>query len=661
MFFMPITSINAQSKKMQKANDYYDAGDYYNAFNLYVKLFSKTKDRGEKGQIAFKAGMCSRYMFDIQNSILWFKRAYLYKYQDPLTFLYLADAFMFKGLYDDAKENYANYKDLVPNDKRGRNGLKSCELAEKWIENPTRFYVKAVNQMNTTDNDFAPAFFGQDTTVLYFTSTRKSSNGEKINANSGERFTDIFMVQKDKKGVWTQPVPATGNLNSKFDDGSCCISPDGRIMFYTHCPIIENTDAGCKIYVSELSGDTWGDPQLLEISNEVTQDTAMSVGQPALSHDGLTLYFVSDNKRGQGGTDIWYMTRKNKSSNWSTPKNLGSQINTEYDELYPATDKDGNLYFSTNGRIGMGGLDIYKATKNKNDEWTVENMKYPINSSANDFGIAFNPYSNSGYFSSSRNIRRGDDIYQFWQKPLDITLNGFVINDINHAFLTNVDVKIIGNDGSKQDFKTNDQGAFTAKLREEVDYMIISDKKTFLKATASVSTKGVKEDGKVFETTLYMKPGVGNIKIRNIRYDFNDTTLREESKVALNELIEVLEVNSTIVIELRAHTDFRGSDKANEKLSQGRANSVVAFLIENGIAKERLKAKGYGEKSPYVVDELTAKTYSFLKKGDVLSEKFITSLTDEEQKEVCHELNRRTEFTVLSDDYKDNHEKFGGQ
>ncbi len=658
---MPSITTNAQSKKMQKANDYYDAGEYYNAFDLYVKVYSKTKSREEKGRVAFKAGMCAKEMMNPQTTISWFRKAMLYKYQDPLLYLYLADAYMLKGVYDEAKENYANYKDLVPNDIRGRNGIKSCDLATEWMENPTRYEVEAVNQMNSMDDDFAPAFCGQDTNVLYFTSTRESSNGEDINANSGKRFTDIFMVQKDKKGTWTQPVPANGSLNSKFDDGSCSISPDGRVMLFTHCPVIEDVDAGCKIFTSEFSNNVWGAPQLLEISTEITQDTALSVGQPALSHDGLTLYFVMENSRGKGGTDIWFSTRKSKNGKWSNPKNMGSEINTEFDELYPTTDKDGNLYFSTSGRIGMGGLDIFKATKDKKGNWTVENMKYPINSNANDFGITFNPYNTSGYFSSSRKIRRGDDIYKFWQKPLDITLNGFVINDVNHAFLQDVDVKIIGNDGSKYNMKTNAQGAFTVKLSEEVDYMIITEKKTFLKATAGVSTKGVTETGKVFEKTLYMKPGVGNIKIRNIRYDFNDTTLREESKVALNELVEILELNSTVTIELRAHTDFRGSDKANLILSQGRANSVVAFLIENGISPKRLKAKGYGETAPTVVDGLTAKTYPFLKEGDVLNEKFITSLKDEEQQEVCHELNRRTEFKVLSTDYRDNHETFGGE
>ncbi len=658
--FTTSTKVFSQNKKLQKADVYMQAGEYLKAYELYVKIFPKSKKREEQAEISFKAGVCAKYMYDSQNVIKWLKKAVLYKYQDPLVHLYLADAYRTRGLYKDAKEYYANYKDLVPNDERGENGMISCDLAEEWIKTPTRFSVTEITALNTRDNDFAPSFAGADTNTLYFTSTRSSAAGSEVNANSGVNFADIYVSTKDKKGTWSVPVPVPGAVNSEFDDGSCCFSQDGRIIFFTHCPVIENKNAGCKIFTSEYSGDQWTTPQILQISNEAVADTSMSIGQPYLSPDGLTLYFVSDSKSGLGGKDIWKMTRQNKTAKWSSAENLGADINTKYDELYPSCDIKGNLYFSTEGRVGMGGLDIFKATPKENGGWTVENMKYPVNSSANDFGIVFNPFSDKiGYLSSGRNQTKGDDIYFFSQKPLNITLRGYVINEINHAYLLDVDVEITGSDGSKKTIKTDDKGSFSVKLKEDVDYMILTSKKNFLKATGSVSTKGVKEDGKIFEKELYMKPSIGNIKLKNIRYDFGDTTLREESKVALDELIEILEINSTVTIELRAHTDFRGSDPANLKLSQGRANSVVAYLINNGIKKDRLVAKGYGESEPFVVDELTAKTYPFLTVGDILNEKYILALETEEQREICHELNRRTEFKVLSENYSDNHEKFG--
>lgn len=649
------SAINAQSKKMLKANEYFDAGEYFKARELYLKLYSKAKQKEEKAEISFQIGVCSRHLTDVQQSITWFKRAVLYRYQDPLTNLYLADAYKMKGLYDEAKEYYENYKDLVPGDIRGDNGISSCNLAVEWIDNPTRYSVDDITQLNSRQNDFA-AFVANDTNTIYFTSTRGSANGTNFNNNSGQNFADIFISKKDTRGQWSSPVPITGDVNADFDDGACTLEADGRTMYFTNCPVIEGQNAGCKIYKSTYSNDKWNAPELLEIFS----DSSISVGQPHLSPDQLTLYFISDNPNGGiGGKDIWKMTRASKTDNWGSPFNLGADINTEFDELFPSVDNKGNLYFATDGRIGMGGLDIFKATPTT-DGFDVQNLKYPINSSANDFGIIFNPYDNSrGYFSSARNNGKGDDIFSFYLRPIIVTLNGSVRNDANRGYITDVNVEITGSDGSIQRVSTSATGAFTVKLNANVDYKIVSSKRTFLKATGSISTKGVVDDGKVFDIELFMKPAVGSIKIPNIRYDLGDTTLRQESYVALDDLIEILTINPTAKIELGAHTDFRGSEESNLILSQGRANSVVEYLIANGIDKSRLVAKGYGESTPYTVDAVTAATYDFLNEGDVLDEHFITSLQNVDQQEICHQLNRRTEFRVLEIDWGDNYETFG--
>lgn len=653
MFLVPLSSF-AQKRKIVKAQELYKAGEYLRALNIYTKVYPKIKDRGEKGVVSYYAGMCERAMMNPQGAIMWFRKAILFKYQDPIVHLYLADAFRMKGQYDNSKEYYANYKDLVPNDIRGDNGIKSCDLAIEWMDNPTRFVVLPINRINSRKNDFAPAI-SKDTNTLFFTTTRTTGKGKDKNNNSGENFADIFVTVKDKKNSWSEAVPLQGNVNSEFDDGSCSLSPDGRTMYFTYCPIIEDVDAGCKIYKSTYASEQWSEPQIVKTFS----DTSISCGQPFIDYDELTLYFVSDNSKGVGGKDIWYMTRNSVSSEWSSPKLMESGINTQYNELYPSVDFDGNFYFSSDGNIGMGGLDIFKASKNKDGTWNAENMKFPINSNGNDFGIVFNPYTKSGYFSSSRNYGKGDEIFQFFEKPLDLTLKGYVINDVNHAYLADVDVELSGSDGSMKKVKTNTQGMFTIKLHENVDYMIVTSKTGFLKATGSISTKGVTEDGKIFETEIYMKPSIGFVKIPNIRYDFNDTVLRQESKIALDELIEILELNASITIELSANTDFRGTNSSNLKLSQGRANSVVAYLVAHGIDKKRLVAKGYGETKPLKVDMLLAQKYPFLKEGDILSEQFILALETEEQQEICHELNRRTEFRVLSEDFKDNYQRFG--
>ena len=647
----------AQNKKIAKADELLKAGEYYNALEIYTKLYPKLKDKSEKAHVAFNAGLCARNMQNPQGAIMWFSKAKMYRYQDPLLYLYLADASLMKGQYDNAKKYYQTYKDLVPNDERADNGIKSCDLAQQWMEKPSRYIIKPVVKLNSKQNDFAPAI-SNDTNTLYFTSTRPAGKGEEINGNSGQYFSDIYVAVKDKKGIWSQPVPVPGDINTPFDDGSCTLTADGRTMYFTSCQKIENKKVGCKIYKSTLQGEKWSAGEEVPIFS----DTAISVGQPCLSKDGLVMYFVSDNPQGKGGTDIWMMKRTNPNSDkWSPPTNLGSDINTKYDELFPALDKDGNLYFSSNGRIGMGGFDIYKATPKKGGGWTVENLKYPINSSANDLAIVFNPYSMSGYFSSSRVFLKGDDIYHFYLKPLTIKFEGYVRNDVNHAYLPDATVELTGSDGSMIKVKTDATGKFSVKLHENVDYSVSAYKHLFLKSVSTISTKGIKEDGKILTTEIYLKPATGVVKIPNIRYDFNDTTLREESKVALDELIELLKVNPNVKIELLANTDYRGSEEANMKLSQGRANSVVDYLVAHGIKRDRLVPKGYGESRPFVVDELTAKKYPFLKVGDTLTEEFIKSLPNEEEQEICNELNRRTEFKVISTDFKENYQTFGSE
>ncbi len=645
----------SQSKKMVKANGFYESGEYLEAVELYEKIYSKAKDKKEKAEVSFKTGNCCRLMYDVNGSIRWYRRAILYKYQDPIANLYLADAYKMKEDYEQAKEYFFFYKDLVPDDPRGADGMKSCDLAEEWLENPTRYELIEIRYFNTKYNDFAPAFAG-DSTELYFTSTREGTTGKEINKNSGESFADLFFIRKDKKGKWSEAVPAEGMINTPFDEGSCSLTPNGRTMYYTSCQVISGKDVGCKILKSTISEGKWGEPETVKIFS----DTAISVGHPHITFDELTLFFVADHPdRGVGEKDIWKMERKSKSAAWNSPQILGSDVNTKYNELFPTTDGEGNLYFSSDGRIGMGGLDIFIAKPTENGTYEVENMKSPINSHANDFSIIFNPFCDkkNGYFTSSRSTGKKDDIFYFYQKPLKIVLKGYVRNKKNRAYLPGVEVKLDGSDGELLKTTTGDIGDFTFNLSENTDYSFITTMDNFLKGKGEETTKGITE-ATTIEIEIFMEPNLGPIKIANIEYALGDTILSESSKVSLGELVELLEFNP-ITIELQAHTDYRGGDKENLRLSQGRANSVIAFLIENGIDKERLVPKGYGESSPVKVDKEMAKAYPFLEDGNVLNQSFIDALPSKENQDICHQLNRRTEFKVLSADWGETYTPFG--
>ena len=635
-----------QNKKVDKALTYYNSGEYEKSREMLTKLYAKTKDRAGKGKISFYIGECSRKMSDARNAERWYRKAVQTKYNNPLATYYLAEALKMRGNYEDASAMYSQYHDLVPDDKRGEQGVADCETAMEWIKKPTRYIIYPARLFNDKESDFSPAY-GSDSTELYFTSARESATGNEKNSNSGTAYTDIFYSARDKKGKWSIPVPVTGAINTTYDEGSPFVTRDGRTMFFTSCKNIKNTNLGCKIYVSQLGEDNvWGSPEQVVLF----ADSSVSVGHPCLSPDEKTLYFSSDYKNGMGGKDIWKSVRQGKNT-WSTPENLGGNVNTEGDEVYPYAAADGTLYFSSNGRGGMGGLDIFKYYT-KDGVTKTENLQYPLNSAGDDFGIIFFKNLQRGYLSSNREGSRNDDIYAFYLPPIEVSIEGVTRNESTTVVVTDALVKLTGSDGTQLETKTDNTGTFRFKLTENRDYMFVATKTGFLKGIGKETTKGLTENT-VLRIEIPMTPINQVVEVENIEYDFNKANLREESKVSLDQLVEMLNINNNITIELRANTDNRGSDEANLTLSQNRAKSVVDYLVSKGINPDRLVAKGMGENSPVKVSKKTAEKYPFLKAGDVLDETFINNLTSDQDKEICHQLNRRTEFAVISTDFKE--------
>jgi peptidoglycan-associated lipoprotein len=298
----------------------------------------------------------------------------------------------------------------------------------------------------------------------------------------------------------------------------------------------------------------------------------------------------------------------------------------------------------------MGGLDIYKAVRNETGNWQVENMKYPINSAADDFSIVFESDRESGYFSSARKGKTGDDIYSFMLPPLKFSIVGVVKNEKTDEIIPEATIKSIGSDGITLDTKGGRDGIFRFTLKPGTDYVFIAEKPGFLKGKERESTKGISQSTE-FKTEIYLASTETPIEVENIFFDLDKAELRPESMVSLDKLVETLNDNPNIVIELGSHTDSRASDAYNDDLSRRRAQSVVNYLIEKGIPRDRLVAKGYGESQPKTVDKKDNAAYSFLPEGTVLSENYIIGLGDEDRQEMAHFLNRRTEFKVLRTDY----------
>jgi peptidoglycan-associated lipoprotein len=638
--------IAGQNKKTSEAESKFNAAEYYDAVELYKKAYNSINDKTGKAEILYKIATCYRLTNEPLKAELWYGKSIGKGIKDPQAIFYLAEMQKQNLKYAEAKENFKKFSEISPDDPRGKEGIHTCELALKWMDNPNGYIVENMKFFNSKQDDYCPAYGASDYSIVYFTSSRKGT-ATTIHGGTGQFFADIYFSKMDRQGIWSTPKPVPGTINTDADEGSPCFSKDYKTMYFTRCEKVKNKNMGCRIYYSQIKGEIWGKERLVGIS----ADDTIVIAHPAISPDELTLYFVSDMAGGQGGKDIWKVTRTSKGSEWSKPVNLGPQINTSGDEVFPYVHADGTLYFSSNGLPGMGGLDIFKAIPNDDGTWKVENLEYPINSHADDFGIVFQNDKEKGFFSSSRNLHGDDDIYAFSLPPLKFVIVGSVRDEKTDKPLNDVNVKSISSDGISIDTKTDKTGIFRLNLKPNTDYVFIAAKEGYLNGKDRETTKGL-DHSRDFKTDILMASTAKPIELPNIFYDFAKWDLRPESMVSLDKLVETLNDNPNITIELGSHTDSRGSDADNFILSQKRAQSVVNYLIEKGIASDRLVAKGYGKIIPKVVDEKLADQYSFLKAGTVLSESYINSLSDVDLQEIANQINRRTEFKVLTNTYK---------
>jgi len=645
---IPAGELFAQRDHEKIADNIFGIGEYYEAIDKYKKAYAKEKNRDKKNSIIFKTGLCYRLINDTRRAEGQFRKAVSRKYNDPLAVLYLADALKMNEKYDEAIIEYENYQKLVPDDIRGEIGINSCKDALEWIKNPTRYNIENEKAFNTRSSDFSPAYLGSDINSLVFTSSRESSNGKKTHGVTGESFTDIFLTKLDRKGKWSEPTPLGEKVNTEYDDGVPSFGSGGSKIYFTRCRYDKAENLGCQIMVSQKDGKAWADPTTIQLA----ADSLVSA-HPSVSPDETKMLFAGNLPDGIGGNDIWLVERGTASDSWGSPINLGEKINTPGNEMYPFFKNDSLIYFSSDGLPGMGGLDIFRAFKSGDSEWQVENMKVPINSAADDFGICFaEGLQEKGYFTSSRSGGRGsDDIYSFLLPLKEFKVHGLVIDEKTEEYIKDANVKLIGSDGTNLEVKTETSGAYKFDLKPDTDYILLAVKENYLNAKARETTMGF-EENKDFNVNLVLAPIEKSIVLPNINYEFAKWDLRPESLVELDKLVETLNDNPNIRIELSAHTDSRaGINFDNQELSQRRAQSVVNYLILKNIASARLEPMGYAATMPSVVNVKIARENEFLHEGDTLNEEYINSLTSEDEQEIAHQLNRRTEFKVISTSY----------
>jgi peptidoglycan-associated lipoprotein len=621
-------------------------GEYYEAAEMYRKLYAKAKatERDKRAYIAYRMGLCYQKINNVQRATSAYLNALRYNYPDSLLNLRMAQAYHQGGKYSEAILYYNGFLEQNPESTPAINGLEGCRIAAEMKNNPTPYEVKKMDIFNSRHGEFSPMLAGEDYNKLYFASSRaKKVSKDSVSNITGQLTNNFFLSEKDEKGAWKKPVELEDAINTIYDEGAPSISADGNTMYYTYCESDPVSSRPSEIRISTRSGASWGQGERANL----VKDSVTSTGHPSVSPDGKYLYFVSD-AGSYGGKDI-FRARLVGANDFGGIENLGPQINTEGDEMFPYVRDSVTLYFASNGHPGLGGLDLFKATMDSLGVWHVENMGSPINSMGDDFGITFEGEREKGFFSSNRNDARGyDHIYSLERPTVTIFIEGYV-SDAEEYAIEGAVVRIVGKDGLNEKVLAKPDGSYKVQLERNISYVMMASAPGYLNQNFELKTDP-DEKNETYYVDFYLSPIHKPTVVENIFYAFDKATLRPESKDALDDIIKVLNDNPNVTLEMGAHTDRKGSEKYNEGLAQRRAQSVVDYLIEAGIPKDRLAAKGYGKSEPKTVTKRMAEDNDFLTEGSVLTEEFVLTLTPEQQ-EIADQYNRRTEFKVTGTTY----------
>ena len=646
MLLLQGCSLNSRIKKADKQ---FESGEYFAAGTSYKRIFSKipAKDKDLRARVAFRQAECSRIL-NYNNAEQMYNNSIRFGNTDSLVFLRYAQVLQRNAKYADAVKNYKLLYDKDSANVLAKNGLQIADSVAKLKSTPGLYVVKKIAELNARRSySFSPAFLNADADVLYFTSNRVYNNKvlQKNSTVTGLQLNHIYSVRKNAAGNWEKPVRIDGEINTaSTDNGACSFSPDGNLMFFTRANQQNVTGLGTQIFVSNRAGGAWSEPKYLKIF----KDSTVSVGHPAMAPDGQTLYFVSDHPKGKGGKDIW--KAKYEGGECKEIENLGNDINTAADEMFPTVRQDGTLYFSSNGHIGLGGLDVFKATPTEGKGWLVVNMGVPLNSNADDFGMTFEGKDEKGFFSSNRGETRGYDALWSFELPVfEYYLEGKVLDEAAQPIPDAV-VRLVSDKGLNVRVSTRKDGSYRMKLEKNSECVMMASARGYLNKEAKISISEQNEN-KVFAQNFQLSTIYKPIQIDNIFYEFGKWDLTPSSEAGLKVLMDILTSNPNISIELSAHTDFVGNNQSNKVLSERRAQAVVDYLVSKGIARARLTSVGYGEEKPFVVDAVAAKKYPFLKENDIHTEEFVSKLTPEQQ-EQANQINRRTEFRVLTTTYQ---------
>jgi len=638
----------AQGRLAVEADDAFNKGFFFNAIELYKKAYTVEKKASVKAELIYKVAESYRALGDVQQAQVWYEKANKAQLADPTGYYWIGEMLKQQGKYADAIAAFNKYKEKKPGDTRADASIAACQMAQKWVDSPTRYSVDPEVLLNTPQYDFTPAFSDKKNETIIFTSSRPAASGSSTDGIVGEAFSDLFTSTRDRLGKWSEPVKLPLEINTEGNDGAPIFNEKRTIMYFTRCPSEKKKVFGCDIWMSKKVGQNFSAPVMLKLKPAGGKEDTLVAGHPALSVDDAILVFASDAPMAghKGGKDL-YMVRLDKDGvPTGQPANLGAEMNSDQDDMFPFVRQDGSLYFSsTSHSPNMGGMDIYRAEKTGDGTWgQVENMKAPINSASDDFAIMFDGDHDRGFFTSNRAGGKGqDDIWRFDMPSMVFALQGTCYDKITGQPLPGATVSVVGTNGSNFSAITDDNGGFAfvengkdRYIKEGVSYSIIAEKEGYLVVKDQITTVGLTEST-TFVKEYFLQPFLKTeIKLPQILYDVDEFFLRPEAKDSLETLYVTLVDNPNIVVELRSHTDSRPTRRykgGNLELSQKRAQSCVNYLVEKGIDPARMVPVGRGPEEPLVTDAQ------------------IKAMATKEEREAAHQTNRRTDFKVLRSDF----------
>ncbi len=624
------TSVPSYQLELDKAELAYQSKKYNTAALLFQKVYPKVKQEEEKQKILYKIADSYRNSNNFKQALKWYEEVVNSKYPDPFILFSYGQLLKNFERYDEANRAFYDYSFEIPEDIKGKQAMQSCAAAAEWKANPLKFKVENLSIINSDQSDYAPFISAKG---LYFSSTRKEAQGNEVFEWTGQKYCDIFLANLNSAGL-SKPTPIK-TLNTNYNEGVTWLDSSETMVLFTQCNGKDGAGLFCKVLVSYFQNGVWVEPKPLPINSD-----SFSIGHPAFTSDGKRLYFSSNMPGGFGNKDIWYTDYNAVKDTWSTPVNLGPNVNSPEDELFPFVDEDGTIYYASKGFIGMGGLDLFKTADSANTFKVCQNLQSPINSGADDFGISFvktarreagKPFA---YFTSNREGGIGDDdIYSLSEKPVIVLVKGTVTeretkNPLGGALVQTVTL----NGQTLWRIKTNEKGAFSAELPlNEINTISASLDKYLSSSPRICETKGILKDTVIeIDFILDLIPATDvELTMEGILYDLDKWNIREDAAKVLDSMALILKANSNLVVELASHTDSRAPAPYNLELSNKRAKSCVDYLISKGIAKDRLVPVGYGET------------------------KLINDCSDEvDCSEEEHQQNRRTTIKVIRTDYK---------